>query len=181
VIAEDRRTQWFVMLFPRRRGPDRCLLEMAKLTGGEATPDPHVTLAYLRVATLAESRLERLRALAGPIGPIRAAGPFSFTETAHPLFGYTLSLRVEQSAALVWWRDAVKEALLGEMPLAPGDEWVDGGHHLQAVRQMSMPPTEALSRLHGREWQFAFEATTLIVSQRIGDTFPERLVHHWGD
>ena len=42
------------------------------------------------------------------------------------------------------------------------------------------PPAAALDRLRGRDWSVAFEATTLIVSQRIGDTFIPRVEHHFG-
>ena len=171
---------WYVMLFPRLREPDACLREMAALTGGEATPDPHVTIGHLRVATTGDHLTERLRALCGPVVPICASEPFSFLEGAHPLFGYTLSLRVEWNDALGWWCRAVQAVLhAGASPPRPRGEGV--AYHFQAVRHMALPPGEALARLCGRKWRVAFEADTLVVSQRIGDRFHRRLEHCWRD
>ena len=42
-----------------------------------------------------------------------------------------------------------------------------------------MPPAEALTRLAGRGWRVEFMATTLIVSQRVGEEYPRRLVHRF--
>ena len=66
------------MLFPSRREPHACLQEMAALTGGEAVPDRHVTIGFLRAATDEDRLTDRLRALAGPLVPIRAREPFSW-------------------------------------------------------------------------------------------------------
>lgn len=179
MATDGARARWYVMLFPRRRGPVACLQELAALTGGEPSPDPHVTIAYLEVATHDDPVTGPLRTLTGPPVPLHASHPFSFQEEPHPLFGHTLSLRVERTAALQAWQDAVHAALT-HAGLAPDGRWRSGGLHLQAVRHMAVPPAEALARLRGRAWQVEFVATTLIATQRIGDTFRHRLEYTWG-
>jgi hypothetical protein len=166
--------QWYPMLFPVERGPDSSLREMAALTGGEPTPDPHVTLAYPNLAEVTEEQLARLRELAGPPVPIVADSPYSLTEEPHPLFGHTLSLRVAPHPAFDWWR-AVVLAILIPGSLTPSTYQP----HLQAVRQMAIPPSEALERLRGRHWRVEFMATTLIVTQRIEDRFVLRSEHRF--
>lgn len=177
---ESRASRWYVMLFPETRGPDTTLREMAALTGGEPTPDPHVTIGYYRSAAPARDLLDRLRDLDGLPAVVRAADPFSFLEGAHPLFGYTLSLHVERTAGLRRWHNAVLEALR-PVTLPPWPSGENPGYHLQAVRQMAVPPREALERLRGREWRVQFTATTLIATQRVGDTFERRLERRLGD
>ena len=166
---------WYPMLFPSERGPDACLQALAALTGGEPAPDPHVTLAYLTVPPVTEAQLAQLRTLAGPAVPIRAEAPYSLTEDPHPLFGYTLSLRVAPHPAFTWWRVAVRAIL--DPGGGPPQAYIP---HMQAMRHMAVPPAAARDRLRGRDWSVAFEATTLIVSQRVGDTFVPRLEHHFG-
>lgn len=169
---------WYAMLFPDERGPDTCLRALARRTGGEPAPEPHVTIAYLTVPTITAGQLTRLRALAGPAVPIRADTPFGFREEADPVFGHTLSLRVAPHPAFDWWRAAVRAAIdpRGSMPEPGGLAFVP---HLTAVRRMAVPPAEALTRLAGRDWRVDFVATTLILSQRVGDRFPRRFVHHF--
>jgi hypothetical protein len=170
---------WYAMLFADERGSGETLRALAGLTGGEPAPDPHVTIAYLTVPTISTGQLARLRTLVGPAVPIRADAPFSFREDTHPLFGYTLSLRVAPSPALDWWRTAVR-AILDPGDHSAAREPRPFAPHLQAVRHMAVPPAEALPRLGERHWEVALMATTLVVSQRIGDDFRRRLVHHFG-
>lgn len=169
---------WFAMLFPAARGPNACLRELARITGGEPAPDPHVTIAYLTVPTLTAGQLAQLRTLTGPAVPIHADAPFSFREVAHPLFGYTLSLRVAPHPDLDRWRAAVRAIL---DPDGASPDPAPFSPHLQAVRHMAVPPAAALARLGDGDWRVAFRATTLVVSQRIGDDFLQRFVHHFAE
>lgn len=166
--------RWYPMLFPSERGPDACLREMAARTGGEPTPDPHVTLGYPTVPPVTAAQLAQLRALSGPVVPIHAEDPYSLTEEPHPLFGHTLTLRVTPHPAFDWWRAAVA-AILNPGGPPPGPY----RPHLQAVRQMPIPPAAALARLRGRAWRVEFQATTLVVSQRLGDEFVLRVEHRF--
>jgi 2'-5' RNA ligase len=166
------------MLFPDEHGPDTCLREMARIPSGEPVTKPHVTVAYLTVPTITGRQLAQLGALAGPAVPIRAAAPFGFREDADPVFGHTLSLRIAPHPAFEWWRRAVRATIdpHGAMPEPGNLAFVP---HRTAVRRLAVPPAEALTRLAGRGWRVEFMATTLIVSQRVGEAYPRRLVHRF--
>lgn len=93
-------TRRYAMLFPRVRAvhPETC--RMAALTGSIPTPDPHVTVEYVRMHDPAADLTVPLRHLAGPVAPIRAAGPYnaSYRPDAPP--AHTILLRVIPIPAL---------------------------------------------------------------------------------
>jgi hypothetical protein len=162
------------MLFPDTRAPAACMREIAALTGGEPPPDLGVALTYLTVPPITEAQLAALRTLTSPVVPIHADSLHSVTEKPHPLFGYTLAMHVAPDPAFDWWRAAVRAILV-----PGGDPPQPFRAHLHVVRHMAIPPSAALARLRGRDWSLAFTATTLIVSQRVGNGFARRVEHRF--
>lgn len=167
-------TRWYAMLFPGVRGVHPVMRRMAALTGGSPNPDPHVTVGYFRPFDPAADLAAPLRHLAGPAVPIRAAAPYNARYRPDAPTAHTILLRVAPTPALRGWYDAVHDAL---RPLAaPGwPTWADARPHLHAVRGTTLPPPAAIALLGGAPWEVAFEATTLIVSQRLGDAYQVRL------
>jgi hypothetical protein len=166
--------QWYVMLFPSGEETARLggrLRDLAGLLGGTPAPEPHVTLGYFQGQAEPAAVVERLRLLDGPAIVIRAAGLFSWTEVPHPLFGYTMSVRVERDAAVQRWQRAVLAALQ-PLPLRPTIAWEASNPHIQVLRHLPELPATILRRAGYPAWALAFTATRLLVSQRVSDTFP---------
>ncbi len=169
--------QWYVMLFPseeERRAIVDGLRPLAERTGGELNEDLHVTVGYFRGVAAAEEVLERLRPLAGPAIVVHASGLFSFSDAPNPLFGWTLSLRVRREGPVQGWQRMVRDAL-APLPLAPFFSWEEQQPHMLLVRRLPVPPSEALARLDDRHLALAFTAARMVVSERDGDAFVNRL------
>ncbi len=142
-------SQWYVMLFPSEqegRALVASLQDLAVRTGGTPAPSPHVTIGYFHGAAPPRAVVDRLRPLTGPAIPVDAAGLFSWSERPHPLFGYTLSLRVRRDERVRGWQRAVRAAL-EPLALASTFAWEDQQPHLQVLRRLPAPPGEALRRL----------------------------------
>jgi len=165
---------WYAMLSPREGGVHPVLRRMAAITGGTPNPDPHVTIGSFRPHGPAADLAAPLRHLGGPPVPIRAAGPYNALYRADAPMAHTILLRVASTPALRGWYDGLHDALRPlATPLWP--TWADARPHLHAVRGTTLPPPAALALLGGDPWAVTFEATTLLVSPRRGETYHVRL------
>ncbi len=115
-----------------------------------------------------------LRGLAGPPVTIRAGAPYNDRADDPGSAGHALLLRVARTPALAWWYRAVHAALC---PLADPlwATWAHARPHLYAVTGTARPFGEVLTLLAGRPWDVEFAATTLLVSQHLGERYVARL------
>lgn len=164
---------WYVMLFPSP-AEDReigvHLRALAGRTGGEPTAAPHVTIGYFSGQVSGERVIECLRPLRGPNVPIVADDLHSWSDEAHNLYGYTLSLKVPDTPELLHWQRAAHEAIrpLPLIPIFPVD---DHRRHLQVIQHLPVPPSEVLRHLGDHHFTLQFTATRLVVSCRLNDQF----------
>lgn len=171
------RSDWYVMLFPRERGPEilRPLLqEVLPVAGGEAFPDPHVTIAYLAGQADPRAVVARLETVAGPAVTIRAGRLFAFSDDPHPANGYLLAADVPHDDVLRAWHDAVVSAV-APLGLAPVFGWTGTRTHLHVARCLDLCPSEVLERIAQPVSSVTFEAARLVVSYRDGERFVEVL------
>lgn len=163
---------WYVMLFPSA-AETRTLVaafeRLAAITGGSPSPAPHVTVGYFHGRERGEAMIERLRPLVGPAATVRAAGLFSWSEQAHPMFGWTLSLRVMRDDAVQGWQRAVRDAVQ-PLALTPTFTWEVQQPHMQVVRHLPEPPAVALARVADRACPLSFTARRLVVSHLVDTT-----------
>lgn len=149
--GDDTLPHWYAMRTPTDTLSEdyaRLGLTVAAATGGTLFPHPHVTVAYLAGEAAPDDVARALRRLTGPLVPVHAHGLFSFWETPHPTFGYTLALHVTADATLYAWHEAIVAALL-PLGLILSFPWDEERLHLRVVQQMAMPPAEAITRLAG--------------------------------
>lgn len=166
-------SRWYVMFFPSAAESARVVAAiqlLAAQVGGTANPTPHVTVGYLHGAAAPDSVTKCIRPLAGPTVRIHAAGLFSWSEEPHPLFGYTLSLRVRRDGPMEAWQRAVRTALT-PTGLTPRFSWEQQHPHMNVLRGLPMPPRDALAQLPDREFPLTWTATQLVVSQERGNEF----------
>lgn len=171
------RSDWYVMLFPRERGPEilgPLLQEVLPISGGEAFPDPHVTIAYLVGKADPRSVVERLETVAGPAVTIRTGRLFAFSDEPHPANGYLLAADVPHDDLLREWHDAVVDAV-AHLGLAPVYGWAETRTHLHVARHLDRCPSEVLERIAQPVSSVTFEAARLVVSFRDGERFIEVL------
>ena len=161
---------------------DLCL-RIAERVGGVPNPMPHVTVAYLQAArpevapAMVVEAGRRLAQLVGLPATIRAQGWLSFRDVPHPLFGYTLNLRVVKSESLQAWQQAATQALTPE-PLVTAIPWEQMRPHVQVLRHIPVPPQEAIAALErapGIEPALTFRAGCVVLSQLENGEFTEWL------
>lgn len=165
---------WYVMLFPAVRAPLPGQQALAALTGGSAIAEPHVTIGYFAAADAGVDLAAPLRQMTGPPVTIHADTPYNDRVTDPRATGQSLLVHVARTPALAWWHRAVGAAV-GAHARPLWDSWEDTTPHLHAVERMTMPLGEALTRVARRSWGITFAATTLVVSQRLGERPYERL------
>ena len=140
----------------------------AAATGGTPVERPHVTIAYLAGGAAPTGVVERIQQVSGLNVPIHARGWSSFRATPHPLFGYTLFLRVKKNDVLGYWHHTVAAALR-PLDLSLSQTWPESRPHLRVVEQMSLTPQAAIWRLEPQS--ATFTATHLTVTQLTGGRF----------
>jgi 2'-5' RNA ligase len=165
--------RWYVMLFPsaeeQRAILDR-LRQLADAIGGTPNPAPHVTVGYFHGEAANETVTAAFRAIEGPAVTIRASGLFSWSNAPHPLFGYTLSLRVHRTPALQTWQRTVRTAL-ADTGLEPVFTREEQRPHMNVLRGMPMPWTEAVRRVPDQSFPLAWTAARLVLSRQVGKQF----------
>jgi hypothetical protein len=169
----DDACRWYVMLFPADAVSariTRLARQLAEHTGGTPNPTPHVTAGYFTGVAALDVVMACVRPLTGPAICIRASGLFSWSEQPHPLFGYTLSLRVRRDGSMEAWQCAVRHALC-PTGLTPIFTWEQQQPHMQMVRGIPVPPRDALALLPDRDYSLAWTATRLVVSRETGSDF----------
>jgi len=165
--------RWYVMLFPPGAASarlTRAARQLAERTGGAPNPTPHVTVGYFTGFAAPDAVTDCVRPLIGPPIRIHASGLFSWSERPHPLFGYTLSLRVRRDHLIEAWQCAVRHAL-SPTGLTPIFTWEQQQPHMNMVRDMPMPPRDALALLPDQEYPLAWTATRLAISRETGGDF----------
>lgn len=171
------RADWYAMLFPRDRGPEMLrplLQDVLPISGGEAFPDPHVTIAYLMGSADASLVAKRLETVSGPAVTIRTGRLFAFSDDPHPTNGYLLAADVPHDELLREWHDAVVSAV-APLGLAPVYGWAETRTHLHVARHLARRPSEALERIAQPVSSVTFEAARLVVSFRDGERIVEVL------
>lgn len=166
-------SRWYLMLFPdevETEGLVSRLRALAASAAGVATTTPHVTIGYFQGAAIPEAVVRQLGLLAEPAIPIRATGLFSWSENAHPQFGYALSLHVDRSDALQRWQRAARTAL-APLALRPNFGWEAQEPHMHAIGHLAEPPAATIALLTDRAFPLTFTATRLVVSQQVGVGF----------
>ena len=172
---EETRPQstWYAMLFPTVEESVKLTAqigELAKLTGGMAYQSFHVTVGYF-VGDAEPSEVVALAlALDRPAITVRASGLFSWSEEKDPVNGYTLSLQVVRDSDIREWQRRVIGTLAGA-GLKPTFPWDDQNPHVMVLRELPVPPAEALVRLGGQNLALEFRAARLVVSQRVEGEF----------
>ena len=162
---------WYVMLFPNgvpeSFGATVSLLQ--QYVGGSLVARPHVTIAYLEGNERPEILVDRLKGLSSPTVPIHGRGLFSFwPDSQHELFGYTLFMHAETTAALERLHAMAIRAIEGT-GIRPARSWEDTNLHARLLDHMPMSPSKALPRLPQDDWAISFPATRLILSQSAED------------
>ncbi len=173
IDAAQTADRWYVMLFPSVEETARIVARfqhLAERVGGSVNPRPHVTVGYFLGAASPDLVVESVRSLTGPPARIHAAGLFSWSDQPHPLFGYTLSLRVRRTRAVQTWQRAARTALSGS-GLTPVFTWEEQRPHMNVLRGMPVPWREALQNLPDREYPITWEAARLLLSRQIGSDF----------
>jgi 2'-5' RNA ligase len=169
---------WYVMLFPADRTPRRYARlgeRWAAAVGGVVNPNPHVTIAYLVGPAEPAAVVGALRQVPASPVMVEAEGVISYSQTPHPVFGYSASLRVVKTPELNRLHVRVME-VVGPLGLASLFVWDDVDPHLQVLGHMPVHPREALPRLAELEPRYAFRAARLVVSRPMVDgTFPVSL------
>jgi hypothetical protein len=166
-------SQWYTMLFPSQDESERIaaqLAELAERTGGTVYPNIHVTVGYFGGNATVDSVVSLARELDRPQIAVKAAGLFSWSESRHPLDGYSLSLQVIRDAALRNWQRRAQLTLVGA-GLVPTFPWEDQNPHVAILRELPVPPAEVLVRLGSQDVAVEFRAVRLVVSHRVGDSF----------
>ncbi len=158
---------WYVMLEPDSPPPESYLQlgrHWAAATGGTFNAMPHVTVGYLQAHASRHEVARSLCNVAGAELTIRGRTLVSFRDDPHPIFGYTLSLAVEDDEDLRAWSERVVEALA---PFGPAERGATP--HIQVLRGMGIPPQEAIQLLSATDWTLTFTVTQLVASQFITD------------
>lgn len=166
-------SRWYLMLFPDEAETEMLvsrLHTLAASAAGVVITIPHVTIGYFQGTAAPEAVLRQLILLDEPAIPIQAAGLFSWSEQAHPQFGYTLSLHVDRSVALRRWQRAARSTL-APLALRPNFAWEAQEPHMHIVGQLAASPAETIARLDDRDFPLTFKATRLVVSQQVGTGF----------
>jgi 2'-5' RNA ligase len=161
---------WYVMLFPAARTPRRYARlgqRWADEVGGVVNPDPHVTVAYLVGMAEPAAVASALGALSVPAVTVEAAGVISYSQTPHPLFGYSASLRVLKTPDLGALHQAVLGAVRG-LGLESLYAWEKVDPHIQVLRHMPAHPRDLLPRLAALEPHYRFAAARLVLSRPDG-------------
>lgn len=158
------------MLFPSARTPRRYA-QLARrwgdAVGGVVNPDPHVTIAYLVGEAEPSSVVAAVRSLPAAAVVVAAAGVLSYSQTPHPLFGYSASLRVRKTPELNALHAAVVAAVR-PLGLASLYVWDEVDPHLQVLRHLPAHPSLALPRLAALDPRYRFAAARLVVSRPDG-------------
>lgn len=173
-LGESRpQSQWYAMLFPALEESAKLaaqLGELAKLTGGTAYANVHVTVGYFVGEADPAVVVELARGLDRPAITIRAAGLFSWSEERDPINGYTLSLQVVRDDSIREWQRRAIGTLAGA-GLEPTFPWEDQNPHMAVLRELPAPPAEVLVRLGSQDFTCEFRAARLVVSQRVEGQF----------
>lgn len=171
------RSDWYVMFFPLERGPEllRPLVrEVLPVSGGEAYPDPHVTIAYLAGKADPQAVAQRLTTVSGPVVTIRTGRLFAFSDEPHPLHGYLLAADVPHDDVLHQWHLAVTSAV-EPLGLVPVFGWAGTRTHLHVAHLLAVAPDAVLKQLAQPVPSVTFEVGRLVASYRDGGRFVEVL------
>jgi 2'-5' RNA ligase len=165
------------MLLPDARGRasyHELAGRISAVTGGVPDAEPHVTVAYFQGYADKAHTARRLGQLWVPSQIIRARGLFSFGDEPHPLFGYTLLMRVVKDESLRRLHDRIRRAV-GQRGLVLARPWDDVDVHLRLLQHLPVPPSQALARLGTNDVSLEFAADALLVTQMVDQGFEEWL------
>src|SRR5262245_9943877 len=161
---------WYVMLFPSARMPRRyarLAQRWADAVGGVVNPEPHVTIAYLVGEAEPASVVAAVRSVPTSTVTVEASGGLTYSQTPHPLFGYSALLRVQKTPELGALHRAVVAAL---RPLGLGSlhVWDDVDLHVRVLRQLSVHPSLVSPKLAALHPRYRFVAARLVLSRPDG-------------
>lgn len=166
-MAERNLPRWYAMLALDEPLPEAYVAfgtAIAVATGGTLFPHPHVTVAYLEGVADVGEVARSLQRLWGPGMNLRAEGLFSFWDHPHPLFGYTLSVRVAPDDDLYRWHVSIVDAAR-QVGLVPLFSWEEQHLHLRVVEHMAVAPAEALRLVGPDSHGLTVAATQLWVTR----------------